>query len=152
MAAYQRLEIIMSDNRRKLIALDEEDLQVISAHCQDAVLKTGDLVYYPSEKRFALTMNRFIWEKGKRGKERRRSVLHFERVEKVSARGIDLRAKDQVLNLLAILAVEDGSEQSIELVFSADKAVRLKAECIEAQLTDMAASWEAGSRPSHPET
>jgi len=92
----------MPDNRRKLIALDREDLQVISAHCQDAVMKVGDLAYFPAEKRFAVTMNRYIWEKGERTKERRRSVLHFERIEKVAMKGINLKSKDEVLNLLAV--------------------------------------------------
>lgn len=140
----------MSDNRRKLIALDEEDLQVVSAHCQDAVLKVADLHYFAGEKRFAIEMNRFVWEKGQREKERRRSVLHFERVEKVALRGIDLRRKDEVLNLLAILVHPDEGGERIDLVFSGDRAVRLNAECIEAQLADMDASWEARARPRHP--
>lgn len=144
----------MSDNRRKLIALDQEDLQVISAHCQDAVLKVGDLNYFPAESRFAIAMNRFVWEKGERQNERRRSVLHFERVEKVSLKGIDLKKGDQVINLLAIVSSNEASSGSeiIDLVFSADKVIRLKAECIEAQLTDMNASWEAGARPEHPQS
>ncbi len=140
-----------TDNRRKLIAMDNEDLQVLSAHCQDAVLKVGDLHYFPTERRLVVEMNRFIWEKGERQKERRLSVLHFERVEKVSLRNIDIRRKDEVLNMLAIIATGGEDGEMIELVFSANKSVRLKAECIEAQLTDMNASWEAGSRPSHPE-
>ena len=63
----------MSDNRRKLIALDQEDLQVISAHCQDAVLKVGDLNYFPAESRFAIAMNRFVWEKGERQNDSRQN-------------------------------------------------------------------------------
>ena len=147
---------IMSDNRRKLIALDSEDLQVISAHCQDAVLKIGDLHYFAAEQRFAITMNRFVWEQGERQKERRRSVLHFERVQGVSLKGLDLKNKDQVINLLAILKAGDGPSkdegETIDLVFSADKIVRLRVEVVEAQLTDMNASWEAGARPEHPES
>lgn len=142
----------MPDKRRKLIALDAEDLQVISAHCQDAVLKVGDLHYFAGEKRFAIEMNRYVWEKGQRGKERRRSVLHFERVEKVALRGVDLKRKDQVLSLLAILAQTGENAETIDLVFSGDRTVRLKAECIEAQLADMDASWEARARPRHPGT
>ena len=49
--------------RLKLLALDEEDLAVLSAYVQDAVLKVGDLIYLPKEQRFAVAMNRFIWEK-----------------------------------------------------------------------------------------
>lgn len=140
----------MSDKRRKMIALDSEDLQVISALCQDAVMKVGDLRYFPKDKRFVVELNRFVWEKGERQKERRRSVLHFERVEKVAGRKIDLKNKSLVLNLLAILVHSADKRETVELVFSEDRAVRLETECIEAQLTDMNASWEAGARPRHP--
>ena len=67
----------------KLLALDDEDLAVLSAHVQDAVLKVADLVNLPKERRFALGMNRFIWEKAEGGRknfERRRAALTFDRV------------------------------------------------------------------------
>lgn len=72
-------------DRLKLIALDNEDLAIISAHCQDAVMKSGDLQYFVGEKRFSMAMNRFVWEEASRKSDyqRRRSVLHFERVEHV---------------------------------------------------------------------
>ena len=54
----------------KLCAFDEEDLAVLSAHSQDAVLKVGDMVYLPQERRFAVAMNRFIWEKAADGKRK----------------------------------------------------------------------------------
>ena len=47
----------------KLLALDGEDLEVVSAHMQDAVFKVGDLQYWPSHKQFAIAANRFVWEK-----------------------------------------------------------------------------------------
>jgi hypothetical protein len=43
----------------KLLALDEEDLQVVSSHLQDAVVRVGDMAYVPSQKRFAAILNRF---------------------------------------------------------------------------------------------
>ena len=46
----------------KLIALDEEDLAVVSSHLQDAVVRVGDMAYLPSKKRFAAVLNRFDWE------------------------------------------------------------------------------------------
>ena len=54
----------------KLCAFDEEDLAVLSAHVQDAVLKVGDMVYLPHEGRFAVAMNRFIWEKPADGRRK----------------------------------------------------------------------------------
>ena len=49
-------------NALKLVALDDEDLNIISAHTQDAVMKVADLEYLPAAKRFVLPMNRFAWE------------------------------------------------------------------------------------------
>lgn len=139
----------------KLLALDEEDLRVVSAHLQDAVLKVGDIAYRPVEKRFVVTMNRFVWEKAggglrRRAFERRRSVLHFDRVLGVKAGGLDQRKKGEVLELLAIrFAPAREPTGTIELVFAGGAAIRLEVECIEAQLTDLGAAWETRAKPAH---
>ena len=49
-------------NLLKLAALDEDDLSVISAHLQDAVVRIGDIRYLPGEQRFVLVANRFDWQ------------------------------------------------------------------------------------------
>ncbi len=138
--------------RLKLIALDKEDLAIISAHCQDAVAKVGDLQFLATEGRFAIAMNRFAWEKGERSREfeRRRAMLHFERVSGAQTQGLDRANPDQVLSLLAV-TFEPGELPAghIHLVFSGDAAIRLDVECIEAQLADMAAAWQTKSRPAH---
>ncbi|MBB5702444.1 hypothetical protein FHS76_002322 [Ochrobactrum daejeonense] len=140
----------------KLVALDEEDLQVLSAHLQDAVLKVSDLQYLAGEKRFLLTANRFAWEESKPKflrkpqYQRRRAALHFNRVTFARATGIDRRKPDDVLSLLAIRFVaEEAPAGTIELTFSANAAIRLEVECIEAQLTDLGAAWETESLPRH---
>src|SRR6266851_5331215 len=46
----------------KLIALDNDDVEVISTHLQDAVLKIGDIVWRPAERRLVVGLNRFDWE------------------------------------------------------------------------------------------
>ena len=137
----------------RMIAMDAEDLAVISAHCQDAVMKAADLEFLAGEKRFVLAMNRFVWEDAKSRKgayQRRRSVLHFERVDKVSLLGIDRGKRDQVLDLLAITFVEsEAPAGTIELAFAGGATLRLCVECIEAKLTDLGAAWETVSRPDH---
>jgi hypothetical protein len=50
-------------NPLKLIALDEEDLAVLSSLLQDAVVRVADMTYLPGQKRFAAVLNRFDWEK-----------------------------------------------------------------------------------------
>ncbi len=140
----------------KLVALDEEDLQVLSAHLQDAVLKVSDLQYLAKDKRFVLTANRFAWEEAKPKLfrkpqyQRRRAALHFNRVTVAKATGIDRQKPDEVLSLLAIRFIPgEAPAGTLELTFSANAAIRLDVECIEAQLTDVGPAWETNSLPRH---
>jgi hypothetical protein len=143
----------------KLIALDADDLAVISAHLQDAVLQVGDIAYLPKNKRFAAITNRFDWfnalQDGKSEKAefaRRRTALRFERVLSAQVQGIDLKNKSTVLSLLAIgFEPADAPEGDIILLFSEGRAMRLRVECIEAELQDLGAIWQATSRPQHPD-
>ncbi len=139
----------------KLIALDADDLAIVSAHVQDAVTKVGDLAYQAAEKRFVVPMHRFVWEidAGKFRKphnERRNSVLHFERVLGARTIGIDRNKKNDVLELLAV-RFEPAAEPAgtIELTFAGGGAIRLDVEVIEARLADLGGAWEASSRPRH---
>ncbi|MGE0503758.1 MAG: DUF2948 family protein [Rhizobiaceae bacterium] len=138
----------------KLAALDEDDLKILSAHAQDAVLKAGDLAWLPNAKRFVLSMNRFAWEvRGslfRRRDERRRSVLSFDRVLGVRSTGIARAKREEVLSLLAIrFAPAQAPAGNIELDFADGGTVRLDVECIEARLADVGGAWEAAGRPSH---
>mgnify|MGYP000852555371 CR=1 FL=1 len=140
----------------KLVALDEQDLEIVSAHVQDAVMKIGDLDFSPATKRFVLSMNRFAWESEtgglfrRRNHQRRRSVLDFNRVLGVRASGIDRDKPEDVLSLLAIRFHErEAPAGAIELVFSGGGAIALHVECIEARLADLGGAWEAASRPAH---
>ncbi|MGX1788015.1 DUF2948 family protein [Bosea sp. NPDC055332] len=135
----------------KLIALDADDLSVISAHLQDAVLKRGDIAYLPAEKRFALALRRFDWEGAAQGQKRRRlAALHFERV--TAARSTRVAAGEAVLSLLAVTFDEsDGPAGQVTLHFSDGAAIRLDVECIEAQMKDLGPIWEAVATPAHPD-
>jgi hypothetical protein len=138
----------------KLVALDEEDLGVISAHVQDAVMKVEHVAYAKASGQFILTMNRFAWDAGgaarKPDDERRLSVLSFARVKSVKAQGIDPRKKAEVLSLLAIRFLpSDAPSGTIELLFAGDASIRLGVEVIEARLTDTGGAWAASSRPAH---
>ncbi|MBN9073505.1 MAG: DUF2948 family protein [Rhizobiales bacterium] len=138
----------------KLAALDEKDLEVVSAHVQDAVLKVGELAYHPDARQFAAAMNRFAWEVPRGffgGKdERRRSLLQFDRVLGAKLSGIDRSRPEDVLSLLAIrFQASDAPAGTVDLLFSGGGTVRLDVECIEARLTDLGAAWRAGARPAH---
>src|SRR5690606_10984007 len=92
----------------KLVALDDEDLKLIAACTQDAVIKTGDLAFHPREKQFVIPMHRFAWEREKRRffqrahHQRHQSVLHFDRVLSVRSVGIDKGKPAEILSLLTI--------------------------------------------------
>lgn len=147
----------------KLIALDPEDLSVISAHLQDAVLRVADMTFLPREKRFAAIANRFDWTRaGPAGKrvgtqagERRRTGLRIEKVNSAKIQGLDVNDKRAVLSLLAITygggPDTESPEGYVTLTFSGGAAIRLDVECIEAELKDLGAVWAAQSTPEHPE-
>ena len=138
----------------KLIALDPEDLRVLSCHLQDAVIRVGDMAYLKQDMRFALIANRFDWKGAAKdnegGYQRRHAGLRFERVKGARVQGFDLKEKDTVLELLAVTfeAAEEPSG-SIVLHFAGGSGVRLEVECIEAELRDLGAAWRARSKPVH---
>ena len=139
----------------KLLALDTEDLSVISAHMQDAVFKSGDLDFDIKGQQFALAANRFAWEKAgdkSRGFERHRALLVFKRVKAVRTLGVDRRKPDAVQNLLAVnfAARGEGPEGTITLVLAGKAGIELDVECIEVQLADTGGAWETGLKPRHP--
>lgn len=132
----------------KLVALDPDDLAVVSAHLQDAVVRVGDIAYIPAEHRFALAARRFDWEAAE--PRRRLTGLHFERVSGVRVRGIDQSDKEAVLNLLAV-AYEptEAPSGTATLIFAEGGAIQVDLECIEMQMKDLGPVWSADSRPSH---
>lgn len=139
----------------KLLALDHDDLAIVSAHVQDGVFKVGDIDYSPKAHQLSIALNRFVWEKagGKRKNyERRRSALSFKRVNGVRSLGFDLSKKDEVLSLLATRFVVDGEgpEGRIELVLAGGGMIALDVECIEVQLADTGGAWETSLKPKHP--
>ena len=142
-------------NPLKLIAFDEEDLAVVSSHLQDAVLRVADLAYLPSQRRFAVLLNRFNWEKAGEGPEdgfeRCRTALRFERVLGAQLQNLRPAAGERVLSLLSV-SFEAGETPSgyVTLTFSGDASIRLQVECIEAELKDLGPAWKARSRPQHP--
>ncbi len=136
----------------KLLAMDEKDMKVISAATQDAVMRVSDIGFAQSERRFALLMNRYVWEDknpGANGK-RRRAALHFNHVEAVSSSGINLDARDGILNLLSIqFTPKDTPAGEVKLIYAGGGNVLLSVECLEACLKDLGASWAAKATPDH---
>ncbi|MAN62483.1 MAG: hypothetical protein CMI60_11120 [Parvibaculum sp.] len=143
----------------RLKAEDAEDLQVIAAYLQDAVVLVKDIAYLPGTRRLAMVANRFCWEDelgpvpAVRTHKRARTGLHFDNVEKVRSRNIEQDRQEGVLNLLTI-AFEEGATPSgsVVLTFSGDGEIRIDVEALEAHLADMGSSWETTNVPSHDQT
>lgn len=138
----------------KLLALDTEDMAIISAHVQDGLFKTKDMAYQPRGRQFSLAINRFVWEEAEReGKsfERRRAALVFKRVDAVRLAGIDRGRNEEVNALLAIRFTPkgEGPDGTVELTLAGGRAVQLDVECIELQLCDVGGAWETSNRPEH---
>ena len=139
----------------KFVALDREDLEVISAHLQDALVKVADVIWRPQEKRLVIALNRFDWLSAQASHpelRRCRSVLRFERVNSCKCRSVNPASKDAILNLLAIEFHDtDPPEGAVTLTFSGGGVLRLEVECLEAELADLGPTWTAATRPIHLE-
>jgi Protein of unknown function (DUF2948) len=133
----------------KLTALDAEDLEVISAHMQDAVIRSEDIKFLRRSCKFALIANRFVWEHEGQP-ERRRAGLHFDRVRVVKSRRIKLGEVGLIFSLLAIrFEPDDVPSGTVVLEFSGGGAIHLGVECIEARLEDLGPAWDTPHVPSH---
>jgi Protein of unknown function (DUF2948) len=137
----------------KFVVLDEEDLEVVSVHVQDAVVKTGEVLWRPREKRVVVALNRFDWEGAQADPpayRRRRAALRFERVLSCKSHDMPAAGEDGVLNLLTVeFAETDAPSGVVTLIFSGGPALRLEVECLEAELADLGPSWSAAACPSH---
>lgn len=144
-------------NPLKLLALDADDLSVLSAHMQDSLARIADMAFLPGESRFAMLIDRFDWIAALAPgdgatPQRRRAGLHFERVQKARTRGFDLKERDKTLNLLAVeFAERDAPAGVVTLLFSGDAAIQLEVECLEAAISDLGPALAASERPQHGE-
>ena len=139
----------------KFVALDRDDLEVVSTHLQDALVKVADVIWRPNERRLVVGLSRFDWlsAEGTKPELRRcRSALRFERVNSCRCRSVNPCGKNDVLNLLAVeFAETDAPGGVVMLIFSGGGVLRLEVECLECELADLGPSWPANVRPVHAE-
>ena len=125
----------------KLIALDADDLAVISAHVRDARVQPGDIIWRQGEKRLVIGMNRLDWEQtltGETSPRRLISALRFDRVLACKSRDIDLGTPEAALELLGIeFHPGEPPGGSAVLMFNQGGALRLDVECLECELADL---------------
>lgn len=141
----------MTDSPLKLAATDAEDISVLSALLQDAVIPIAEMIYIAAESRFALVANRFRWEDAGEEKirgriyERVRCGVTFDRVSAVRRRGLDQKRRSQVLELLAV----ESGEGYVDLLFAGGATIRLEMDRIVCHAEDFGEPWPTQSRPEH---
>ena len=141
-------------NPLKLRASDKEDLGVISAILQDAVIAIDEMTFLKEESRFAFVANRFRWEDANRDNPLEGNIIYervncgicFDTVTAVRQNGLNQAKKAQIISLLSITV----EEEFIDLAFSAGITVRLQVEKILCHMQDLDEPWPTQRRPSHP--
>ena len=150
-----------SGQRLKLRADDPEDLAIVSAQLQDAIVPIGDMTFLAAQKRFVMVANRFMWDVGLvengTGADSEDAVedgpvyfrsncgIRFEGVTGVRTRGVDLQNRAQMLELLAVRWVDGGTE----LDFSGEATVRLEMKRPVCLMEDIGEPWPTTRKPSH---
>ena len=138
----------------KLVANSDEDLRVVSAHLQDAIVHASDIANLKKNRIFLMQLNRFMWEDVEKGvfrkNKRIRTVLKFENVISVMSKNINQRKKSRFLDFLAMetLLLSDKTCE-IKLIFSGDAIIKVKAVVIDVTLDDQGAPWESKTKPKH---
>ena len=145
------------DGPLRLRAEDAEDLAVISACLQDALVSVRDLAYHREGRTFVLVANRFRWEaseaeRGEAGRfERTLCGVAFGEVESVAYRGFQRSEESRILCLLAIRSTDPESGGTIDLDFSGDATIRLTASAIRCRARDFGEPWPTAWHPDHPD-
>ena len=149
----------------KLRATDAEDLAVLAAHLQDAIVPVSEMAFLPRERRFVLVANRFRWEAAGRAQaaepaegaddasfaagshfERVHCAVRIEQVRAVRRRGFEPRDRGAMLSLLTVAEDEGGA---IALLFAGGAAIRLEVDAIDCYVEDLGESWPTTWRPRH---
>jgi hypothetical protein len=141
----------MSHDPLKLLATDSEDVAVLAACLQDALVPIAEMEYIAAERRFALVANRFRWENCDESHadcgafERVNCGIAFESVTGVRHRNIDRADRGQILNLLTI-EVEGGA---VNLLFAGGGVISLDVERVRCLVRDIGEPWPTKWRPQH---
>ena len=119
----------------KIIANDQEGLQMISACSSGAKVKISDIKYLSSNKVFLLSIERSLIEKGQ-DQKKINSICRFDFVDKVKSKNINQSKKDLVLKLIGIDYLKNKDDYEINLIFNNNSHIVLTTETIEARLED----------------
>ena len=139
----------------KLRAEDADDLKVISACLQDALVAVRDLAFVQTDRTFLMVANRFRWERAARpmrgaaGYQRTLCGITFAAIAGVSYHGFRRSEDERILSLLSIRLGDDGDENAIQLEFSGGATIRLEVDRILCHVQDLGEPWPTPWQPRH---
>ena len=119
----------------KIIATDNEGLQMVSAYSAGAKVRVFDIKYLAESKVFLLSIERTKIETDQEDK-RINSICRFDFVDKVKSKNVDQKNKDLVLDLIAIDYLKNKNDYEINLIFNNNAHIALTTETIEVRLED----------------
>lgn len=120
---------------KKIIAQSPEDIQIISACCSEAKVKTSEIKYLPSNKIFLLSLLRFDKE-NENNKKSIHSIVKFEFIESSKSKNIDQNSPKILMELIAIDVFKKEHNFEIILLFSKNRFITLSSEVIDVTLED----------------
>ncbi len=135
-----------ADERLLLLAQEPDEVPLLSALTQSAVLRASEVAYDRRARRLVLLLRRYRWEVG--DQTRVESALRFESVTALQRRGWpddDAAQAETVLELLAF----SFAEGVITATFGGGAALRIAVECVDMVLEDMSGPWRASGEPRY---
>jgi hypothetical protein len=144
----------MEGKNLKLLATSDEDIKVIAAHLQDAIVSVKDIANLKKNRIFLIQLNRFMWEDVEKGvfrkNKRIRTVLKFDNTISVLSKNINSNDDKNFLDFLTIetnLLIDKSYE--IKLIFSGNAIIKVIVEVIDVTLDDQGSPWESKTAPKH---
>ena len=119
----------------KIIASDNEGLQMISACSAGAKVKISDIKYLLENKVFLLSIERTKIETNQEG-SKINSICRFDFVDKVKSKNIDQKNEELVLELIGIDYLKNKDDYEINLIFNNNAHITLNSEVIAVTLED----------------
>ena len=142
-----------TDFNLKLLALNDDDLKVLSAHLQDSVVLVKDMIFLKKSRTFLMMVNRFMWEDIELGifreNKRIRCAVKFENVLEVKSRNISQKKKDKILELLSIDSEVKNNKKELLITFAGNNEIILIVEEINILLDDVGLPWKVKHIPKH---
>ncbi|UUX51362.1 DUF2948 family protein [Nisaea acidiphila] len=147
-----------SDRPFRVRAEDADDLSVVAAYLQDALLPVSEMTYEPNDGRFVMVVQRFRWETAPEDgtvpadgdtlyAERVHCGIRFDGVSRVQTHGFERSKRDRILNLLTV----HPSDGQIDLAFADNVTIRLAVDRILCHIEDLGEPWPTVFTPSHPQ-